>query len=322
MTQPVYVGIDVGGTNLRSASFVGQSATPARKRKVPSRQPATHETILADLAQAIESVLPPGVSHPTAVGVAIPGPVNPRTGIVVIAANLKGWENAPLGPSLHARLGCPVVIGNDANLAAVGEWKFGAAHGYHDVLYLTISTGIGGGLIADDRLLLGVNGLAGEVGHVQIDPNGEPCGCGQRGCLETVAAGPAIARQAIAKLQAGSGAGSALRAYNDGDVTRLTTLQIGQAAAAGDAFAQEQIKASGRTVGRAIANMLALFNPAVVVIGGGVSFSGELFMGPLRDAVAASGLPSSYWQGISIVPAALGDDAGLIGAAAAAMGVA
>lgn len=322
MTQPVYVGIDVGGTNLRSASFVGQSATPARKRKVPSRQPATHETILADLTQAIESVLPPGVSHPTAVGVAIPGPVNPRTGVVVIATNLKGWENAPVGPGLREKLGCPVVVGNDANLAAVGEWKFGAAQGYHDVLYLTISTGIGGGVIADDRLLLGVNGLAGEVGHIQVDPNGEPCGCGQTGCLETLASGPAIARQAICSLQRGAGAGSALRAFNDGDVARLNTLQIGQAAAGGDAFAQEQIRGAARRIGRAIASMLALFNPAVVVVGGGVSFSGQLFMDPLRDAVAASGLPSSYWQGISIVPAALGDDAGLIGAAAAAMGVA
>lgn len=320
MTQPVYVGIDVGGTNLRSASFIGHSATPARKRKVPSRQPATHETILADLAQAVESVLPPGVSHPAAVGVAIPGPVNPRTGVVVIATNLKGWENLPLGPRLSEKLGCPVVVGNDANLAAVGEWKFGAASGYHDVLFLTVSTGIGGGVILDDRLLLGVNGLAAEVGHIQVEPDGEPCNCGQRGCLETVAAGPAIARHAIAQLQTGAAHESALRAFNDGDVSRLTTVQIGQAAAAGDSFAQEQIRGSGRRIGRAIASMLALYNPAVVVVGGGVSFTGDLFMAPLREAVAASGLPESYWKGMPIVPAALGDDAGLIGAAAAAMG--
>lgn len=322
MTQPVYVGIDVGGTNLRSASFIGQSATPARKRKVPTRQPATHDTILADLAQAIETVLPAGVSHPTAVGLAIPGPVNPRTGVVVIATNLKGWENLPLGPRLTEKLGCPIVVGNDANLAAVGEWKFGAAAGYHDVLYLTVSTGIGGGVITDDRLLLGVNGLAAEVGHVLADPEGERCNCGQRGCLETVAAGPAIARRAIAQLQAGAAPESSLRAFNDGDVTHLTTLQIGQAAAAGDAFARQQIKASGERIGRGIASMLALFNPAVVVVGGGVSFSGELFMTPLREAVASSGLPETYWRGMPIVPAALGDDAGLIGAAAAAMGAA
>lgn len=322
MTQPVYVGIDVGGTNLRSASFIGQSATPARKRKVPSRKPATHDTILADLANAVESVLPPGVSHPTAVGVAIPGPVNPRTGVVVIATNLKGWENLPLGTRLSEKLGCPIVVGNDANLAAVGEWKFGAASGYHDVLYLTVSTGIGGGVIADDRLLLGVNGLAAEVGHIQVEPNGVRCNCGQSGCLETVAAGPAIARNAIAQLQAGQSHDSALRAYNDGDVTRLTTLQIGQAAAAGDVFAQEQIRASGRRIGRAIASMLALYNPAVVVIGGGVSFSGDLFMTPLREAVATSGLPDTYWRDMPILAAALGDDAGLIGAAAAAMGAA
>lgn len=322
MIEPVYVGIDVGGTNLRSASFIGQSATPARKRKVPTRQPATHDTILDELAHAVEAVLPPGVSHPAAVGVAIPGPVNPRTGVIVIATNLKGWENLPLGARLSERLGCPIVVGNDANLAAVGEWKFGAAAGYHDVLYLTVSTGIGGGIIAADRLLLGVNGLAGEVGHIQVEPDGQVCNCGQVGCLETVAAGPAIARNAVARLQAGECPDSALRAFNYGDVSRLTTLQIGQAAAAGDSFAREQIGASGTRIGRAVASMAALFNPAVVVIGGGVSFTGELFMRPLREAVAASGLPETYWRDMPIVHAALGDDAGLIGAAAAAMGTA
>jgi len=322
MTQTVYVGIDVGGTNLRSASFIGHSATPARKRKVPSRQPATHETILGDLTQAVESVLPPGVSRPTAVGVAVPGPVNPRTGVVVRATNLKGWEGLAVGPQLSEKLGCPVVIGNDANLAAIGEWKFGAAAGYHDVLFLTVSTGIGGGVILDDRLLLGVNGLAAEVGHIQVEPDGTLCNCGQHGCLETVAAGPAIARQSVARLRAGEAPESALRAFNDGDINRLTTLQIGQAAAAGDPFAQEQIRTSGRRIGRAIASMLALFNPAVVVVGGGVSFTGELFMTPLREAVCTAGLPASYWHDLAIVPAALGDDAGLIGSAAAAMGAA
>lgn len=320
MTDPVYIGVDVGGTSLRAARFIGQHHIPDAKVKTATQPGGEAAHMLDRLVDTIREVAPPAGVPVAGVGVGIPGPVNPHTGVVINLTNIPGWQSFPLARELEARLGWPVFLGNDANLAALGEWKFGAGRGHHDVLYLTVSTGIGGGVVLGDRLLLGAQGLAAEVGHLLLQPEGPLCGCGQRGCLEALAAGPAIARTAIERLAHGEGVGSPLRERWLADqAAGLTTAVIGQAARAGDGFAQGLLAEAGAHVGYGLASLLHLYNPSIVVIGGGVSFVGELFFAPLRAAVARYAMHERYWREVPIVPAALGDDAGLVGAGALAM---
>jgi glucokinase len=319
MFEPVYIGIDVGGTNLRAASFIGQTHLPYKKHKEPTQPAESREAVIARLQTLIGHVLPEPGTVPAAIGVTIPGPVDPFRGVVVRATNIPGWDGLPLRELLTERMGAPVLIGNDANLAALGEWKFGAGRGYKDVLFVTVSTGIGGGVVLDDRLLLGQHGLATEVGHIFIEKDGPLCGCGQRGCLEALAAGPAISRRAIERLKAGQGPDSVLRTLNGGALGRLTTHQIGRAAVDGDAFARLQIEEAGDIFGYGLASLLHLFDPGIVVLGGGVSFIGDLWFDRVRANARRYAMNPAYWQDVPIVPAALGDDAGLIGAAALAM---
>lgn len=319
MSDAIYIGVDVGGTSLRAARFIGHDPTPDAKVKVATQPAGEAQQMLDRLEHVIREVAPPNLAGVEGIGLGIPGPVNPHTGVVINITNIPGWKNLPLQQILEERLARPVFMGNDANLAGLGEWKFGAGRGHRDVLYLTVSTGIGGGVIAGNRLLLGAHGLAAEVGHILIQPNGPRCGCGQRGCLEALASGPAIARDAAERLSRGEGADSALRALSDGDFSKLTTALIGHAAQQGDAFARSLFREAGEHLGYGLASLLHLYNPSIVIIGGGVSFVGELFFEPVRAAVRRYTMHEMYWRDVPIVPAALGDDAGLIGAGALAM---
>ncbi len=205
----------------------------------------------------------------------------------------------------------PVVVENDANLAAIGEWCYGAAQGHRHVLYLTISTGIGGGVIVDGRLLRGVAGLAGELGHITVIPEGGPlCGCGQRGHLEAVASGPAIARAAEAALA--DGTPSLLAAAP----RPLTAAQVAQAAQQGDPLALRVFAQAAGYLGRALADFLHIFNPSVVVLGGGVVHAGEVLLRPLARALRKGVMNPAYLEHITLTTARLGDDVGLLGALA------
>ncbi len=319
MSEPIYLGVDVGGTSLRAARFIGHSPIPDAKIKVATQPAGEARQMLDRLEHAIREVAPPGLAGVEGIGLGIPGPVNPYTGVVINITNIPGWKNLPLQQILEERLARPVFMGNDANLAALGEWKFGAGRGHRDVLYLTVSTGIGGGVVAGNRLLLGAHGLAAEVGHILLQPNGPRCGCGQRGCLEALAAGPSIARDAVERLQRGEGMDSALRALSDGDFSKLTTALIGHAAKEGDAFARSLFREAGEHLGYGLASLLHLYNPSIVIIGGGVSFVGDLLLEPVRATVRRYAMHEMYWRDVAIVPAALGDDAGLVGAGALAM---
>jgi glucokinase len=318
MTQPIFIGVDVGGTSLRAARFVGHNHIPDAKIKTATQPASGRGAMLDRLEQAVREVAP-DVSQVEGLGIGLPGPLNPFTGVLYKATNIPGWDNLPIQRIMEERLGCPVFIGNDANLAALGEWRFGAGRGHHDVLYMTVSTGIGGGVVLRDRLLLGAQGLAAEVGHMKVQPDGPRCGCGQRGCLEALAAGPAIARNATERLQRGEAVDSALHALTDGDFTKLTTALIGHAAREGDAFARSLFVEAGEHLGFGLASLLHLFNPSIVVIGGGVSFVGDLFFETVRATVRRYAMNELYWRDVPVVPAALGDDAGLVGAGALAM---
>ena len=319
MTASYFIGVDLGGTNVRAARFTRQSHTPEAKTKIPTEGAEGPAHVYDRIEAAIREVAPSDLALVAGVGIAVPGPTDPYAGVVMKAPNIPDWINIPLQQVMGARLGRPVFIGNDANLAALGEWKFGAGRGQTDVLYLTISTGIGGGVISGNRLLLGARGLAAEVGHMLVDPRGPLCGCGQRGHIASFASGTAIAKTAQASLESGQGQDSQVLKLVDGDISRVTSAVVGQAAQAGDPFACDLIIEAGTMLGQAVASLLHLYNPSVVIFGGGVSMLGDLLLEPTRRAVRRYAMSEAYWKDCPLVLAALGDDAGLVGAGALVM---
>ena len=239
----------------------------------------------------------------------MPGPIDPATGMLISATNLPEWVGIPIPEHLESEIGVPVFMGNDANLAAMGEWQYGAGQGHHDLIYLTISTGIGGGVICGDRLLVGGKGLGAELGHVTILPDGPLCGCGHRGHLEALSSGPGIA--AFVAEQLAQGRESILTGHPD-------AKRIAEAALNNDSLAREAFERAGYYLGLMIANYLLIFNPSIVILGGGVSMTGELLLEPVRRTVNQSVLSGHYIEDLVITQAALGDDSGLYGALALA----
>ncbi len=301
----IIIAVDIGGTQIRAAAYRRGNLEPVQVQRSPTQGAGAPFERMCTLIQAI---WPENMTVEKIV-VALPGPVNPESGVVFSAPNISGWENFAIGPELEKRFGVRAKIGNDANLAALGEWRFGAGQGHHHVLYFTISTGIGGGVICDDRLLLGSRGLATEVGHISVMPDGRLCGCGQRGHLETFCSGPAIAR--YAGEQVASGVASSM-----GSIGKITARDVSEAANNGDALAIEALAQAGTLFGQALATFLHLFNPSIVIIGGGVSFSGKFLFDPIRESLAKHLMDPSYLKDLVITNAALGDEAGLMGALA------
>ena len=302
-----YLAIDIGGTRLRTALFPAGSREPVRHERISTRGAGSTLDRLCDLVSRVW----PDDGPVRAIGAAAPGPINPRTGVIYAAPNIPGWRNMPLKKELEDHFHVPVELGNDANLAALGEWRFGAGMGCHNLLYLTISTGIGGGVILDDRLVLGEHGLAGELGHITVLPDGPLCGCGQRGHLEAIASGTAIARWAAEQLAAG-------RQSSLTPDPAPTAKDVSRAAQAGDTLSIEALSRAGHFLGVALADFLHAFNPAMIVLGGGVISSGELFLAPVRQAIYDHVMSPAYVQDLKIVKASLGDDVGLFGALALA----
>lgn len=289
---------------MRAACYPARSHKQIKLVKIATQHPT--ESPFDRLVNLIASVWPVGETV-EAIGAAAPGPVDPYQGIVLSAPNIPSWINLPLAGLLQAHFRVPVCIGNDANLAALGEWKYGAGKGHRHLVYLTVSTGIGGGVIMDNHLLLGYHGLAAELGHITVERDGPVCSCGQRGHLEALASGPAIARWAEAELS--NGAASTLSA-----VKPVTTKLIAEAARQGDALASRALARAGEFIGRAIADILHMYNPSIVIIGGGVSLSGELLMKSLREEIRLHVMDSHYLDHLTVTTAALRDETGLLGA--------
>lgn len=305
--------LDFGGTKLSAAvAAVGERSWRAW-RQVLSSPGADARYDLDTMVSLARDLL--GGAGPAAIGVSFGGPVNAAEGVVLLSHHVPGWENVPLREQLVARFGVPAAVDNDANVAALGEWRFGAGQGCHSLLYVTVSTGIGGGWVLDRRIYHGADSLAGEIGHMTVQPGGPVCTCGRRGCLEAVAAGAAIARRARERLAAEPQAGEILRGLVGGDAGAITAKHVSQAAQAGDELAQQVLEEAARALGFGIGCAIALMNPERVVVGGGVAKSGERYF----EAVAAAAR-ANVLQGmrVDIVPAALGDDAPLWGAVALA----
>jgi len=300
------VAIDLGGTHLRVARFDGSSPSPLQSNKIETQADKGPDHVIGRIVEAVQQL--PAPSGERRIGIGAPGPLDPVAGIVYEAPNLPGWRNIPLKAKLSAQLGWPVSLGNDANLAALAEWRHGAGQGTDHMLYLTISTGIGGGVIVDRQLLLGAGGLAAELGHLTVQPDGPRCGCGQRGHLEAVASGPAIARKAQERVLAGETSSLAYRSEP------LTAELVGQAAQGGDELAGAVVRQAAAWIGLALASFAHIFNPQAFVLGGGVTQLGPLLFDPIRQTLEDRIMDSAYLEDLRLVPAALGDDAGLVGA--------
>lgn len=304
LNMTTHIAVDVGGTQLRAALYRSDSIQPEKANRISTRDEKALP--LQRLVAVIDSVWPSN-EDVAAIGVAAPGPLNPFKGIIYKTPNISGWENLPLVDRLQKEFGVPVLLGNDANLAALGEWQFGAGRGHHHLIYMTVSTGIGTGIIDDDRLLLGVRGLAAELGHVTVLPGGPVCGCGLKGHLEAVASGTGIA--SWAKEQLAAGVPSKLNRLSN-----VTARHVAETARMGDQLAMDAMNRAGEFIGHALADFLHILNPSIIIIGGGVSLSWDLLEGPLRSSLQRNVMSPQYLEDLIITTADLGDDAGLIGA--------
>ena len=253
--------------------------------------------------------------QPAAIGVSFGGPVDATADTVRLSYHVPGWENVPLRQMLEAEFGAPASVDNDANAAALGEHRFGAGRGIDSLLYITVSTGVGGGWILDNRLWRGAGGLAGEIGHTVVDPDGPVCSCGRRGCVERLAAGPAIAQRAREWLEAQPERGQILRTLAGQNLEAVTAELVSQAAAQGDELAWDALEIAAWALGVGIGNAANLVNPQRFVLGGGVTKAGARFWEVLRRVTRQTALPGID---LDVVPAALGDDAPLWGAVALA----
>lgn len=302
------ISVDIGGTQIRAALYRRDSLNALRVEKIKTL--ADQPGVYGRLEQLVASIWPQD-EKVDAIGLASPGPLDPHTGTIIATPNIREWRNFPLGETLSARFGVPVFMDNDANLACMAEWKYGAGQGHHNVLFLTISTGIGGGVITHDRLLQGFHGLAAELGHVTVLPDGPACGCGKRGHIEAIASGPAIARYAQEQISAG-------RTSSLAGKKTISTSDVVEAAKKGDALAVETMQRAGKYLGLAVANYLAIFDPSIVIFGGGVSQSGPVLFDSFQASLEENTFDPTYLKNLVIARAALGDDAGLLGALALA----
>jgi glucokinase len=314
MVEKLIIGVDLGGTQIRAALADGEGRILRRTSCLTLAEEGL-EPIIGRIKDAIYEVMgSTDRGHVQGIGVVAPGPVDPRKGIIMDAPNLSGWKAVPLKDFMEDEFSLPVYVGNDANSAALAEQRFGGGQGIANLIYITVSTGIGGGIIADNKLLLGAQGFAAEVGHQTIEAHGPRCNCGNVGCLEVLAAGPAIARRARELIR--DGAETTITDLVGGDLDKITAKEVNQAAQAGDPVAIGIFRQAGFYIGIGIVNLLHLFNPSLIVIGGSVAKAGDLLFEPIRATVRERAMASYFWENTPIVPATLGDDVGLLGAVA------
>ncbi|MHC0062218.1 ROK family protein [Nostoc sp. UIC 10890] len=313
------LALDFGGTKLAAALVNVGSRKWLRYERRLSPVNADANTDLEIMRSLIYSLLED--AKPAAIGVSFGGPVDASTGTVRLSHHVAGWENIPLKRLLEEEFGVPVGVDNDANVAALGEHRFGAGQGYESLFYITVSTGVGGGWILNGQPWRGAGGMAGEIGHVVVDPAGPVCLCGKRGCVERLASGPYMAQNVREILETkpqrreGIRSGEILRRLVGDDLTLLTGQLVAEAAAAGDDLAKEVLHKAAWGLGVGIGNVANLMNPQRFVLGGGVTKAGEYFWQVVRQVARETALPEVDFE---IVPAVLGDDAPLWGGVAIA----
>jgi glucokinase len=308
----VHIAVDIGGTRMRAASYTVESLAPIKINRIKTRK--KNSSPPQRLVNLITSVWPDG-DDVAGIGIAVPGPVNSTTGIVEKAPNIPEISGLPIAKIVQTSFDVPAFLGNDANLAALGEWKFGAGREHQHLVYLTISTGIGSGVIIDNRLFSGARGFASELGHTMLLPDGPLCSCGVRGHLESLASGTAISKWVSEQISKGAATNIVQEAF---DGNGIPGNVIAEAAREGDLLAIRAFNRAGRYLGQAIADFLHIFNPTIVVLGGGVSQSYELFAETLHESMKTHVMAAEFLDEVTIELAELGDDVGLMGALALA----
>jgi glucokinase len=330
---PLVIGLDLGGTQIRTAVLRG--ATLLSRVGLLTGENPSPDRVIPRMYESVNQALQE--AHVTfdeiaGIGIGAPGPLNNRTGIVFSPPNLPGWVDVPLRALFVEKFGLPIFVENDANAAALGEYMFGAGRGSKEVVYITISTGIGGGVISDGRIVEGISGTALELGHMSIDWHGSRCNCGNIGCWESISSGTAIARHAQKAIALGQGEellNFALAHEDHGsgsdtpsDVKRakhspvyINALMVAQAAQAGVPVAREIIAAAAEGLGVGLVNVIHIFNPERIVLGGGVAQIGEPLLEPAKRIVQERAMLVPR-KGAEIVMAKLGSDVGLVGAGA------
>ncbi|MGE5174142.1 MAG: ROK family protein [Betaproteobacteria bacterium] len=305
----VVIGVDLGGTNLRTALLSPDGNILDRRAEATHASDGWKKVVLRlidNIRRQQESASRKGLSI-AAVGVGAPGIIQGDTGIVVKSPNFPDWNNLPLKDELEKALDLPVTIENDANAAALGEQWLGAGSGIGSMILLTLGTGVGGGIVLNNQIWQGADGMAGELGHMTVIPDGRLCGCGNTGCLEMYASARGIVQSYRER-----------RAHTSPASEEITSEQVYEAARKGEADALAVMQGMGRMLGIGIANLINIFNPEMIVIGGRVKEAWPLFIDATREEIRnrAFEVPAARTQ---IVPSKLGDDAGLVGAAAVAL---
>lgn len=308
------IAVDLGGTHIR-VGVVGESGSLDNHAQVATRPELGPQSVIERMAEQInETAESARLGGSIPVGAASPGPLNPKTGTVLYTPNLPGWRDIPFVELLEAHIGRKVYLANDGNCGALGEIRFGSARGVRDLIYFALGTGVGGGIVSDGKLIDGVRGLGAEVGHMNVALDGPRCSCGSIGCLESFVAGWAIKRDA-----------EAVATTTDGDRLRELAgdgeIHAGVVAAAadeGDLAARMILNRAGRALGAAMGALVNIFNPSMIVVGGGVAAIGEHLLAPARETMLAHSF-ADMRADVSIAYSSLGNETGIYGAAALAL---
>jgi glucokinase len=314
------IGVDLGGTNIVAGAMPLDGSREIAMQTRPTLADGGAASVVERIAEMIEKVIAQTIAETGAgrsdflgVGIGSPGPLDRTKGIVIVTPNL-GWKNFPLRDEISKLVRLDATLDNDANCATLGEFWCGAARGGRNVIGMTLGTGIGGGLILEGKLYHGASDVAGEIGHTTIDSTGRRCKCGNYGCLEAYASGPAIAERAREALRGDEGE-SILAGMVGGDPKKITAQTVYEASKRGDTIATEVVRETARFLGAGVSNLLNIFNPDVVVLAGGVTQAGDALFKPLRAEVKRRAFKPAV-QACRIVPGALPLSAGVVGAVA------
>lgn len=308
------IGIDVGGTNVKIA-LVDDNGKIIYSNSVPTYAKMGYEYTVNNIKQAIKDLMKETNTTPSdieGIGFDFPGQVDCKTGVVKLAPNIPGWVNVPIAQMIEDEFHIPTRIDNDVRCAALGELKFGAGRSCENFICITVGTGIGSGIVINGKVVRGATNAAGELGHIKLQMNGGPiCGCGDTGCLEAFASGPAIVAMAQEYIKGGKSTKFREMAAVEGG--EITPYMVAKAAEEGDPVAKRIFEIVGEYIGIGLTSVINLLNPERVIIGGGVAESGELLLGPIRKTIKERAMVVAG-NAVEIVPAQLGNSAGVIGA--------
>lgn len=312
----IAIGCDLGGTNLRAGIVNTQTGQVTHLLSIPTLAREGNNAVIDRMTGLIKEVIGQSgfsKSEIDGIGIGAPAVLNPDRGMILFMPNLYGgWKNVPLGKIIRSALGLPVYLINDVRAITLGEWKFGAGKGASSLICFAVGTGVGGGLVVNNNLVMGINGTAGELGHTMIDPDGPQCGCGNHGCLEAYASGPAIAAMGIKAVKQGrTTLIGEMVAY---DLNKITPQIIAEAADNGDLIAKDIYAHVGKLIGIAAANISLAIGPERIIIAGGVASAGELLLEPIRRTIQERIFVMPR-EKIKVVRSKLGDEAGIFGSA-------